>query len=57
MLAHPQCNTQVENFKKQIKEYLAPFLHDNTLDWEKFLPAMNFVYNLSYQSTIGITPL
>ena len=54
--AHPQCNAQVENFNKRIKEYLALFVYDNSLDWEIFLPAMNFAYNTSYHSTIGTTP-
>ena len=54
--AHPQCNAQVENFNRRIKDYLSPYLHDHTLDWEKFLPAMEFAYNTSYQSTIGTTP-
>ena len=39
--AHPQCNAQVENFNRRIKDYLSPYLHDHTLDWEKFLPAMD----------------
>ena len=54
--AHPQCNAQVENFNPRMKAYLSPYLHDHTLDWEKFLPAMEFAYNTSYQLTIGTTP-
>ena len=54
--AHPQCNVQVENFNPRIKEYLSPYLHDHTLDWERFLPAMAFADNTCYQSTIGTTP-
>ena len=46
----------VENSNMRIKEYLAPFIHDNSLNREKFLPAMNFAYNTSYHSTIGTTP-
>ena len=53
--AHPQCNAQVENFNCGIKEYLSPYQHDHTLDWDKFLPAMAFAYNTCYQSTIGTT--
>ena len=53
--AHPQCNAQVKNFNRRIKEYLSPYLHDHTLDWEKFLLAMEFVYNTCYQSTIFTT--
>ena len=53
--AHPQFNAQVKNFNRPIKDYLSLYLHDHTLDWEKFLPAMEFAYNMCYQSTIGTT--
>ena len=53
--AHGQCNAQVKNFNRQTKEYLSPFLHDNTFNWENLLPAKNFAYNTSFQSTIGTT--
>ena len=56
MPAHPQCNAQVENFNKPIKEYLAPYIHDDSLDWEKFSPAMNYAYNTSFHSAIGTAP-
>ena len=54
-LAHPHCIAQVENFNKSVKAYLSPFLHNQTLEWEKLLPAMCFAYNFSYHSTIGTT--
>ena len=54
--AHPQYNDQVENFNRRIKEFLSPYLHDHTLDWEKFLPAIGFAYHTCYQSAIGTTP-
>ena len=54
--AQPQCNAQVENFYWRIKQYLSPFSHDNMLNWEKNLSAINFAFNASYQSTIGTTP-
>ena len=54
--AHRHCNAQVENFNRRFKDDLSLYLHDHTLDWEKFLPAMEFAYNTSYQSTIGTTP-
>jgi hypothetical protein len=47
-LAHPQCNTQVEVFNKTVKNYLASFVDDTTLDWENFLPALMLSYNTSY---------
>ena len=54
--AHPQCTAQVKNFNRRIKDLIGPYLHDHTLDWEKFLPAMAFAYNTCYQSTIRTTP-
>ena len=53
MPAHSQCNTQVENIIWHIKDYLGTLIHDNGLECEKFLRAMNFDYNTSYESTIG----
>jgi hypothetical protein len=54
--AHPQCNVQVEVFKKNVKKYLASFMDDTTLDWENFLLALMLSYNTSYHSTISTTP-
>ena len=54
--AHPKCSAQVENFNKRIKEYLAPYIHNDSLDWEQYLPSTNFAYNSSYHSTIGTAP-
>jgi hypothetical protein len=43
-------------FKKTIKKYLMSFVHDTTLDWENFLPALMLSYNTSHHSTITTTP-
>jgi hypothetical protein len=45
--AHPQCNSQVEVFKT-VKKYLASFVDDTALNWERFLPALWLSYNTSY---------
>jgi hypothetical protein len=53
---HPQCNAQAEVFNKTMAKYLASFVHESTLDWEQYLPALQFFYNTSYHSTISTTP-
>ncbi len=55
-LAYPQCNSHVEVFNKTVKNYLASFVDDTTLDWENFLLALMLSYNTSYHSTIATTP-
>jgi hypothetical protein len=54
--AHPQCNTQVEVFKKTVKKHLALFVDDTMLDWENFLPVLMLSYNTSYHLTIAMMP-
>jgi transposase InsO family protein len=41
---HPQCNEQVELFNKTMAKYLASFVDGSTLDWEQYLPALQFSY-------------
>ncbi len=53
---HPQCNAQAEVFNKTMAKYLASFVDESTLDWEQYLPALQFSYNTSYHSTIQTTP-
>jgi transposase InsO family protein len=53
---HPQCNAQAEVFNKTMAKYLASFVDSSTLDWEQYLPALQFSYNTSYHSTIATTP-
>ena len=53
---HPQCNAQAEVFNKTMAKYLASFVDNSTLDWEQYLPALQFSYNTSYHSTIATTP-
>ena len=53
---HPQCNAQAEVFNKTMAKYLASFVDETTLDWEQYLPALQFSYNTSYHSTIATTP-
>lgn len=55
-LRHPQCNAQAEVFTKIMAKYLASFVDGSTLDWEQYLPALQFSYNTSYHSTIATTP-
>jgi IS30 family transposase len=53
---HPQCSAQVEVFNKTVKKYLASYVDDSTLNWDKWLPALMLAYNTSYHSTIATTP-
>jgi hypothetical protein len=53
---HPQCNAQTEVVNKTMAKYLASFVDGSTLDWEKYLPALQFSYNTNYHSTIATTP-
>jgi transposase InsO family protein len=53
---HPQCNAQAEVFNKTVAKYLSSFVDSSTLDWEQYLPALQFSYNTSYHSTIATTP-
>jgi len=53
---HPQCNAQAEVFNKTLAKYLASFVDESTLDWEQYLPALQFSYNTSYHSTILTAP-
>ncbi len=53
---HPQCNAQMEVFNKTVKKYLAFYVNDSTLNWDKWLPALMLAYNTSYHSTIATTP-
>ncbi len=52
---HPQCNAQAEVFNKTMAKYLASFVDGSTLDWEQYLPALQFSYNTSFHYTISTT--
>jgi hypothetical protein len=53
---HPQCNSQVEVFNKIVKKYLASYVDEITLNWDKFLQALMLAYNTSYHYTTAMTP-
>jgi hypothetical protein len=55
-LGHPQCNAQAEVYNKTMAKYLPSFVDSSTLDWEQYLPALQFFYNTSYHSMIATTP-
>jgi hypothetical protein len=58
LLAHPQCNAQVEVFNNKIvKKFLQSFVDDTTLNWDNFLPALAISYCTSYHLTIASTPI
>ena len=54
---HPQCNSQVESFNREIIRYLKVVLDDtNTLDWESYLPTLRISYNTAVHRTIAAQP-
>ena len=53
---HPQTNAQAEVLNKTVAGYLKKFVNETTLDWEMYVPALNFAYNTSYHRTIATSP-
>ncbi len=53
--AHPQTDGQAEATVKIIQKMLRPFVFQGQ-DWEELLPALEFAYNDTTQSTTGQTP-
>ena len=54
-LGHLQCNAQAEVFNKRMAKYLSSFVDKSILDWEQYLPALQFSYNTRYHFTIATT--
>ena len=53
---HPQCNAQVEVGNKTIAKYLRSVVDSSTLNWEMYLPPLQFSYNTSFHRTIQTSP-
>jgi len=53
---HPQTDGLVERTNLTLKEMLRSFTENGGLDWEKYLPAAEFVYNNTYNSSVKATP-
>jgi transposase InsO family protein len=53
---HPQTNSAAESFNRTIIKYLTRMIDTNTLDWEKWLPALTLSYNTQVHKTTFHTP-
>ena len=53
---HPQTDGLVERTNLTLKEMLRSFSDNARLDWDLFLPAAEFVYNSTYNTSIKDTP-
>ena len=53
---HPQTDGLVERTNLTLKEMLRAFSDNARMDWDLFLPAAEFVYNSTYNTSIKDTP-
>ena len=54
--AHPQTDGQSERTIQILEDMLRAFVLDFGGNWKKYLPLVEFAYNNSHQSTIGMPP-
>ena len=53
---HPQTDGQTERVNRVLQDLLRASILDFGGNWESHLPLVEFVYNNSYQETIGMAP-
>ena len=53
---HPQTDGQSERVIQILEDMLRACVLDFGGSWSKYLPLIEFSYNNSYQSTIGVAP-
>ena len=54
---NPKCNSAAESFNRQIIKYLRAYMEENdTLSWEKFLPALALAYNTAIHKSTMQSP-
>ena len=53
---HPQTDGQSERIIQILEDMLRACVLDFSGSWSKYLPLMEFLYNNSYQCTIGVAP-
>src|ERR1700731_3882182 len=53
---HPQTDGQTERVNQVLEDMLRACVIDFQGSWEEHLPLVEFTYNNSYQSTIGMAP-
>ena len=53
---HPQKNGQSERLIQVLKDMLRGCVMEFIGSWDRYIPLIEFAYNNSYQSSIGLTP-
>ena len=53
---HPQTNGQSERVIQILEDMLKSFVIDYEGSWDRHIPLIEFVYNNSFQSSIGMVP-
>ena len=53
---HPQTDGQSERVIQILEDMLRSYVIDYEGSWDRYIPLVEFVYNTSFQSSIGMTP-
>jgi transposase InsO family protein len=53
---HPQTNEKTERVNQVMEDILRMYAMDNQTHWEMYLPLVEFAYNNSFHSSIGMPP-
>jgi len=53
---HPETNGQTKRVNQVLEDMLRMYVMDNQTQWERCLPLVEFAYNNSYHSSIGMPP-
>ena len=53
---HPETDGQTERVNQVLEDMLRMYVMDQQSHWEKYLPLVEFAYNKSYHSSIGMPP-
>ena len=53
---HSEINGTNERVNQVMEEMLIMYVIDNKTEWERYLPLVEFSYNNSYHSSIGMPP-
>eukprot|EP00253_Pinus_taeda_P020588 PITA_20588 len=53
---HPETDGQIERVNQVLEDMLRMYVMDQQSHWEKYLPLVEFAYNNSYHSSIGMPP-
>ena len=53
---HPQTDAQSERLIQVLEDMLRGYVMEFSRSWDRYIPLMEFAYNNSFQSSIGMTP-